>query len=337
MRSGPDTDFLPVVALKPGTPLAVLARTKDKTWIQVRADENTGWVNSTLLTVNVNLDSVAVVTADEIARMPITNNCVNVVGDSIAHGDAIFEFPDVGYAFVQLEPLAPYIDRSLSAAGIADTKAIDRSVSGTGISFASRSPYIQTKQYKAMIGDRCKFTIILPWVGDLSNSNDPVQNVPAHATQLTNFVKELIKRNPYGRVLILNYYPGAPTPFAVNSFAKGFTPAGITQFNNAIAAACSSGDLSKAKQVTCVDSNIVLGSLGSSYVIGSITRQQLEADIQAPLDKNELDWLNAYTTAKPNGLLIGDGIHLNAAGKATMANYLVQIMQSLPDLHLEVL
>jgi hypothetical protein len=42
--------------------------------------------------------------------------------------------------------------------------------------------------------------------------------------------------------------------------------------------------------------------------------------------------LNAYTSKNPNGLLIGDGVHLNLLGKTVLASYLVNLMSGLPDL-----
>jgi hypothetical protein len=72
--------------------------------------------------------------------------------------------------------------------------------------------------------------------------------------------------------------------------------------------------------------------MGSTYVVGQMTRQQLEAELISGINAEETALLDRYTAANPNGPLIGDGVHLSTAGKTVLANYLVNLMRALPDL-----
>jgi hypothetical protein len=330
LRVGPGPLYFSVTTLRSGVALHVLSRTEDGEWIKVRFRNVEGWAAAKYLQVYIDLGKIKPITAEEIALIPTTKPCVNVAGDSIAHGGAVFEIPSVGYIRAPLLPVSKSIEQAYRLAGSTDLQIIDRSVSATGISSNNHPSYFSTPEYAQLIKDRCKFTIIMPWVNDLSADTDPSVSAPNHVAALIKMVKKLVEQNPFGRILVLNYYTGTPRPFALAGFASGFTPAGVATFNQQMAAACTGGPLSAIKQVTCVDTGAAFASLGTSYLVGPMTRQQIESELVDSLTAEENAMLDYFTGINPNGLLQGDGVHLSATGKTVLANYLVNLMNSLP-------
>lgn len=334
LRTGPAAYYFVVTTLKFNAFLSVISRNADSSWLQVRYRTTEGWASVKSLKVYVDLDSVPVTSADDIAQIPTTYDCVDVVGDSIAHGGAIFEIPNVGYARAPMIPVSAVIQKELGKRGVTETKVIDRSVSATGISTSNHPSYFDDDQFGRLLKDRCRFTAVLPWVNDLSLDTGPNSDAPGHFAALGKLAQRLAAANPFGRILILNYYLGAPTPFSLSSFAKGYTFDNVAIFNRQFVDACDkdNGILGKLPEVTCLDSGAAFVGMGNSYVVGPISPQALQAELIAPINPDETAEINYYLSINPAGLLVGDGVHLSTAGKQALAGYLINTMQSLPTL-----
>jgi hypothetical protein len=209
-------------------------------------------------------------------------------------------------------------------------EARDRGASHTGISSSNHPSYFQTFTYNALLDDGCAFTMIMPWLNDITPNLAPEVAAILHADALANFVTALAERTPKGRIVILNYYNGATSPFALNTWAAGFTPFNVEIFNRALAESCTNGGIKAVRQAICVESDPAFIGLGIGHVIGPTTREEFLASLVSPLRQNQVAWLNAYYAAEPNGVLLGDGVHLSEAGKRALARYLVALIQTLP-------
>ncbi len=332
LQTGPGTYYFPIrnSSIRAGVALSIVSRTADNAWIKVHFRNIEGWVSAKSLRIYADLDTITPISADKIAQIPIVNPCVSVTGDSIAHGGAVFEIPGQGYARAPMAPVSKFIEDKYREAGDKDMKAIDRSVSATGVSSNNHPSYLKAPEYDQLLNDRCKFTVIMPWINDLSPDTDTESAAQAHVAALTAMVKKLAERNPFGRILLLNYYQGAPTTFALTSFAKGFTVDHVGVFNRAIGAAC--GALGAIRQLTCIDSSAAFVSMGTSYVVGPTTQQELEAQLVSSINPEEQALLTYFFNTNPGGQVVGDGVHLNQTGKMAVAAYLVNLMRSLPDL-----
>lgn len=250
------------------------------------------------------------------------NGCISVVGDSVAHGDGVYEIPGTGYARAFMTPISSYMAYQYAQRGLSGVKVFNRSASATGISSANHPSYLGTFEYGALLQDKCVFAVIIPWINDLSAGTDPGSAAANHVTALAGLAQTLAQANPAAKILVVNYYQGQPAPFALSSFAAGFTPGGIAAFNQQIAAACSGGGLA-IPQVMCVDANAALGGLGAAGVIGPISAQDLQAALVVPFTAEEQNMINFYASNNPSGALIGDGVHLSGSGKAALASYIV--------------
>ncbi len=142
---------------------------------------------------------------------------------------------------------------------------------------------------------------------------------------LANLSNAIMSRSPGAKIILVNYYNGAAQPFALRTFAAGFTPGNIAAFNQQIGGACSGGALSN-KQIQCVDSNGILGPINPNHVAGPLNKQTLESLLVAPPSPEESNLLNAFFSGSPDGQLMGDGVHLSAAGKARLADGLMPMM-----------
>ena len=340
LLNGPGPGFLDVFLVGPNTPASITQRTEDSGWLKIRyfpskdSSAREGWIPATSLQINISLANVPVIGATELAAIPVTNPCTSVVGDSVANGGAIFEIPDTGYVRAPMAPISSMVAQQYRALGVLekDMKVYDRSVGATGISSANHPSYYNTPQYAQLKRDHCKFTIILPWINDLSpDSPDPAASAPNHGAKLTSLVQKLLSLTEYGRIIVLNYYVGNPTAFALKNFATGFKPDVISAFNQQIAAVCA-GPLSAYTQVTCLNLNSAFVGMGTSYVVGLMTREQINPQLVSSINDQELALYNNWADGHPGGLMRGDGVHLSRPGKQALASYLVTNMRNLPDL-----
>ncbi len=325
LRSAPNTSASVLSVFLQGVEVSIVARSDDKQWVKVTYQGQEGWLAAEFLTLSGDLNGVPVDgPATDIKPGP-PQPCVSVVGDSLAYGEVIFELPTVGFIKAKLAPFSQYIERQLTLHGISGLTVTDRSYPGIGISSAKHTSYYDIPAYPALLQDHCAYTLVLPWVNDLSSGEDPITAAPEHAAKMVDLVHRLVSNTPQGKLLIVNYYQGAPAAFSIG-MANGFTPAAIQMFNEEITKLCTTGELSKFPQVLCIDSQSVFAEIGTAYVIGPVSRSEMESLLIKPLDPNEQEMLDFYTKTKPNGQLIGDGIHLNSIGKTVLAAYLTNLI-----------
>ncbi|GAB4546608.1 MAG: hypothetical protein OHK0023_06510 [Anaerolineae bacterium] len=335
VRLGPGTDFDKVALLLKDAQVIVIRRTVDSQWVKVRVaqPETEGWVSAEFLQITGDLNRVAVQTREAVALLltptatlppaptdiPAANACVSVVGDSIGYGEVIFEIPQVGFMHIKMAPFAYYMQEQIKLRGY-DKPATDRSFPGIGITSPRHKSYYTLSIWKELLADRCKYTVIMPWVNDLSSGLDPAESAPLHAQNLAEFATRLIENNPEGKLIFLNYYSGAPAPFSIN-MAWGFTPQAIQLHNQAMFQTCTQGPLSRLSQVICLDSAAAFSQVGTAYVVGPMRRAEIETVRTAPMRPEDQKLLDFYTSNNPDGLLIGDGIHLSSLGKTVLAAY----------------
>lgn len=331
LRTGPDRSAQALAVFLQGATVEAYARSEDNAWVKVRAQGQEGWLAVQYLQLSGDVGSLPTEAQLALAGIPSGQKCVSVVGDSIAFGEVIFELPGVGFIKVKMAPFAEYVARQLAQRGITDLTVADRGYPGVGISSPVHTSYYATPLWNDLLRDRCKFTVILPWVNDMSSGLDPAFSAADHRSKLEEFARRLIANNPRGRILVLNYYPGNPAPFSKN-MAYGFTPTAIQFFNAQLAQTCQEGELSKMTQVTCVDSNAPFGTLGTAYVVGPMSRQEVEAFNTRPLQPQEQKDFDYFVRVNPSQPLIGDGIHLSSLGKTVLAAHIIDIMLALPDL-----
>src|SRR5258708_28587039 len=175
--------------------------------------------------------------------------------------------------------------------------------------------------------------LIMPWNTDITPGAEAQSNAaPEHVRAIIGLVRTLVDRNPDGRIIVMNYYQGAVAQFAAVTWAQGFTPENRDLYNREIKLSCDIGSLSKIKQVACYNTDDAFQGMGTTYVINQIGHDELIHNLVAPLSPLQQGWLNDCFSTNPGGLLTGDGIHLNSAGKTALSNYLIQVTQGLPDL-----
>jgi lysophospholipase L1-like esterase len=271
-----------------------------------------------------------------VAAVSVVNPCVVVVGDSVAHGGMVFEIPATGYVHGTSSPLSQFVDQELKKAGLTDLRGVDRAVSNTGISSRNHYSYFRTASYQNLLTDHCKYTIMLPWVNDITSDWPASYAAPHHVAALVRFVGELADGNPGGRILVLNYYRPVLAPFALQTWARGFIPENIDAYNHEIELSCQYGTFSKLPQVVCIHMNDAFTEMGDDYVIAWASRDELNTDLIYPIPDDQKALLQQYYEVHPDGLVLGDGVHLSTMGKSALAAYLVSVIRSLPDMPAKV-
>jgi lysophospholipase L1-like esterase len=281
---------------------------------------------------DAHAERTATATPTPIPRLLLeTQPCVALVGDSVTHGGVTYEVPRHGYIVGLTDPLNVYLNQRLAAIGRADLTALDRGASHTGISSGNHPSYFRTTQYAQLLADNCRYTLIMPWLNDISPELPIEQAAQRHVRALAALIADIRNANPYGYIVVLDYYQGATSPFAARTWAYGFTAQNVQIFNKAIAQACEEGALSDLPLVSCAPISPAFEGLGIAHVIGLTTREAFERSLISPLRAEARAWLNSFYEEEPNGLLLGDGVHLSIAGKDALARYLAELIQALPD------
>lgn len=255
-----------------------------------------------------------------------------MVGDSVTHGGITYEIPDTGYIVGFTHPDAEFVNQQLQANNINNLVAYDRGASNTGINSTNHPSYFKSQAYFNLLSDHCKFTVIMPWYNDITPTIDQADAAPQHVRAIIGLVRTLVAENPAGRILILNYFQGNVAPFAAETWAQGFTEVNRELYNTQIQLSCDQGSLKNIPQVSCYNTDDAFAGMGSSYVIGTIGHDELMRNLVQPLSDLQQGWIDEYFAQYPNGQLQGDGIHLNSSGKIALANFIIKIIQSLPDL-----
>lgn len=327
LRAGPGGTFTTITFYARGTVLPVVAQTGDGAWLKVSYQGDQGWVAAGFVQL-----------AGDMARVPTESAggdlearpCISIVGDSVPYGEVLFELPQIGFIKVKMSAFTEYITRQLTLQSIFGLDVTDRSYPGVGISSPVHHSYYEAPVYHDLIADRCQFTVVLPWINDLSSGLDPVFSANQHAERMADLARRVLANNPRGRILLANYYPGNPAPFSAN-MAYGFTPVAIAAFNQALADSCRSGELSQMPQVVCMDVNIPFAAMDNSYVVGPMSREQVAALQTRPLTVEEQDMLDYLARTNPTARLVGDGIHLSPIGKTVLASYIVNLLRQFPE------
>ncbi|MFP4321375.1 MAG: hypothetical protein ACLFTK_02880 [Anaerolineales bacterium] len=306
-----------------GDQFTLLGLAPDAAWIQVRYQDELGWLPraQTPLPRGWQARFIADVPS---SPPPQTNMCISLVGDSVAHGTVVYVVPGHGFGVLRTTPLGDYLTQALNQRGLGYLAVHDRTSSAAFLSPEGRNPYRQMEAYALLLEDNCAFTIIMPWINDMSLER--ADNAARHLADLALFVAELRAAHPAGRVLVLGHYYGAPSDFAAQH-APGYQAANIARFNDALQAACNAeGALGQQAGVFCLPIADLFADMDNAHVVQGIDRAGLLAELVEPIPADVAPLFEAYWGDNPAGLVYGDGVHLNELGKQQLADMLVETL-----------
>jgi hypothetical protein len=264
-----------------------------------------------------------------------TNNCIAIVGDSVTHGGVTYQIPGTGYVIALTKPLASFVADSLAAATdaeIRDLRSLDRGVSHTGISTTNHPSYFGTGTYTRLLQDNCHYTVIMPWLNDISPEIEAPAAARRHVVSLVQMAYNIVSRTPYTNILIFDYYHGATSDFALRTWAFGFVPENVEIFNTEIQRACDFGALSKIAQVTCFRTSDAFAGMGIDHVLGPTTKEEFYESLVSAIGPQQEAWVQDFFSDSSRLYLLGDGVHLSSKGKRALANYIVGAVAQLAPL-----
>ncbi len=247
--------------------------------------------------------------------------CVSIVGDSLAGGDTTFKVPLLDFVPVQTVTIAMHLGKLLPG-----WRIYNRSAVATGISSANHRSFRADRAYKALLADRCAYTVILPWLNDLSPALPGKDAAVNHIDELTKLAAELRAVNPSGRIVLLDYYLPNLAEWT-KPLAPGFTNENVALYNQLISYACQTSSFRQQKLACYRTSQALSGLKPGSITVGATSRTEFYADLAAPPNQHNADVLGVYWRDNPKGLIYGDGLHLTRAAKQAIARFLAQIIQ----------
>jgi hypothetical protein len=255
------------------------------------------------------------------------NLCVNIASDSNGYGHVTFQRPDTGaIAITYITPIAVPLQAHLDAQGLSYLEVVDRSLSAGGLTIAS-SNYLESDQYFRLKQDHCKFVIVTPFYPDVAVN----LSQPSFYIQNMNWLLDgITKSSPGTHILVLNYYQTDRAEFTADNSGKGLNAERIDAFNAAIAEACApGGTIAAYPQATCIDIRPFFEGMDSQIVLGKTTRADYEAALYRTTSFTPT--IDDFFAKNPDGVLIGDGIHLSLAGRDRLATRLAEIIFDLND------
>lgn len=253
--------------------------------------------------------------------------CVGIASDSNGFGHVTFQRPDTGeVAITYITPLAVPLQTHLNALGLDYLQVVDRSLSAGGLTIAS-SNYLESGQYYQLKLDHCKFVVVTPFYPDVAVNLSRPQD---YLTNMNWLLDGIVRNSPASRIIVLNFYQTYRAEFTANNSGRGLYTERIDAFNDALEEACVSGGmLAEYDQVTCVDLRPFFDDMGASHVLGETTLQDYEAALYRTTSYTPI--IESYFAEHPDGIIIGDGIHLSLAGRDRLARRLAEIILELTD------
>jgi hypothetical protein len=255
-------------------------------------------------------------------------NCISVVGDSVAYGTTVYEVPGQGFAILRLAPLSEVLQPALIKRGLGHVQVRDRSASAAFLSDRGKNPYREMPEFAALLADECRFTLLMPWINDLSVEGP----APAadHMRDLIRLVGEL--DSPH--LLLLGFYDGQPSEFA-RQHAPGYNTPNLALFEAAWQASCADtqAGLGQFPQVTCQPIADIFAEADQAHVALGINQEDLLGLLYEPIPADVAPFFEVYWRDNPGGLVFGDGVHLSQAGKNTLVQVIIEALLALePDL-----
>jgi len=242
------------------------------------------------------------------------NLCVGIASDSNGYGHVTFQIPDDRIVIAYVTPLWVFMQQALIDAGMIDLGVIDGSLSAGALTGIDQTDYLRSVPYTTLLNAHCAVVTVGPFIPDVAAAKAIPYDYIANLRQM---VAELIHATPDGKILILSHYQTVRADFTVSNSGAGLTADRIAAFNAALFEACASRQsLGGVPQVTCIDTAPFFadfGAAGQSYVLGTTSKADYEASL---FRRNGYShFIDDYWAQHPDGALIGDGIHLNRAGR----------------------
>lgn len=330
VKQGPAYTFPTLFQIAPFEQVIPIAVSSDEQWVYIEYQQQYGWIAAQQL--NGLPDGL---TQFDISQIPVPSlpveNCITLVGDSVPHGEVVYKIE--GHAFVILRntPLSIILQEHLRQNGLDYLTLHDRSANKAFLSTLGWFPYFETPEYQALLEDSCRFTVIMPWMNDLSVERP--NNASAYVDDLTALVTDLHQRSPETKIILLGYYYGQRADF-VSIYAPGHTSENITLFNEFIFEACQpEGRLGQIPNVSCMETASLFTDLNNQHVVMGGTREDILSGLYEPIPEDVLPYFEVFWDQHPDGWIIGDGVHLSELGKNILADALIQYFLSLePDL-----
>lgn len=326
VKEGPGYNFPTIYQVAPDEPVTPIALSSDEQWVYIEYEQQYGWVEaSRISTLPEGLTSLNTtsLTQPELA----VENCITLIGDSVPHGEVVYKIEGHAFVILRSKPLSVVLQDDLHQNGLDYLEVRDRSASAAFLSEQGKFPYSDMPEYQALLNDKCRFAIIMPWVNDLSVER--TDNVEAHIADLTAFVQNLHARSPETKMLVLGFYYGQRAEF-VAVYSPGHTDENISLFNERLFVACEQG---LAPNVTCMETASLFAETNYQHVVLGGTQEDILDSLYEPIPEDVLPYFEVFWRDNPDGWIVGDGVHLSTLGKNLLSEALIQqILIIEPDL-----
>jgi hypothetical protein len=254
------------------------------------------------------------------------NPCVGLASDSNGFGHVTVQLPDSGaIGIVYITTYGTIMREQLDAFGLHNLQVTDRSLSASSLTATPATNYLASIPYGNLINDRCKYIMVGPFLPDVA----AWKATPAmYSAQLQRLVNGLIENNPRAVIFVFTHYLSARADFTASNSGFGMVPERINAFTEQVKQACRpDGGLGLKPQVICVDTQAILD--GTPYVFDRVTRNEWNSIVARK--SSFATRVQQYFEDTPDGVIIGDGIHLSYAGRVRLLGWLAETISRMSD------
>lgn len=299
----------PITTLPPGATLTVVGQSADGLWLQGVSDGLSGWI-----------------ARDVVNPVDLPEDCISLTGDSVPGGQVVFEVPGHGFPVVQTQPISARMRQYLAEIGVDSLDIRDRSAGASHltafVSGTSATQFRQSSAYTNLIADRCRWTVIMPWINDLVVLERPgVTDVPAdHVRELTRLIDEINVNNPNGHVLVMDYYRMNAAAFRVGA-DNALLPENVGQFNAALQTACERGGAFDALgNVACLSTwDVFADYVNDEHLAMFYNSTSFYSIVWGGfLGEQESAMFDVFFTQNAGAVVRADGVHLSEFGKSVV-------------------
>ncbi|MEQ8671639.1 MAG: hypothetical protein RLP44_25555 [Aggregatilineales bacterium] len=254
------------------------------------------------------------------AQETINNaDCFMLVGDSIPGGSAVFEVPGQGFPVLQTPPFAEFFDIAVHDVGAYHLGIYDLSVEAS--SLTGTLPYTTTPAYQFALTNACRYVVIFPWLNELRGMVSESYITP-YIGLVANFVSTFRQANAESIIVLMNYYPTATSLLGDRIYEGSVSPTTIQRANTALSVACApDGLIGLIENVYCMDISTLYSS--DTHVSTTLDRTTYSDFGYSTVNEADSALIDIYWSENPEGLIFGDGVHLNETGKQILADALI--------------
>lgn len=244
--------------------------------------------------------------------------CVSIMGDSLPAGTFVAMLPGTGVTVLEAQSFASVLDEAFHAREWFHIGIYDLSLSASAIA-SNATLYQDSPQFHLGRELNCLAVLVFPFFNDLYALQNTDMPISLYQSQLETFLTDIQINSPHSRIYLLDFYYTRLQGAGPDTYGNDISFAQVQSIN-----AIHEGVCRDREAVNCVSLLYSMRPV-ENYVVGAISPTMYATAGYRPLRLEDQTMLDNYWAHTPNGDILGDGLHLNPLGQATIAEMMTNL------------